>query len=419
MRKSGQTRRAAASWFVALALALFPMAMPSPVSASTTIKVTTRADTLARDGRCSLREAIRAANLNRAVSGCPAGSGADTIVLPAGHYTLMIPGRYEDAGLTGDLDIRSNLTIRGVSAAKTVIDGNELDRVFDVSRGSSVHLDRLTVMRGATASYPSCEHLRSDGGGILNGGRLLVTASVVTANRIGECGGNDGGGISSSGTLTVRGTTISANSAFGSGGGISSSGDAFLIRDRIIGNLADPFDYQRAAGVDSTGYLVLSRSLVANNVGSQEWGMGGVSMAAGIISDSTIRDNASGECGSGGVFMVGAQMIRSTVSGNLATDDNCGGDGAGGVMAINSEIVNSTISGNPGSVWSGGRHLLRRINHRKQHDHREHHPGIARCRWDVSRWLACAGRQSDGSSGTPSSPAISVRRASPRIATES
>ena len=40
---------------------------------------------------CSLREAITAANDDAAFGGCSAGSGADTIFLPAGIYTLTIP----------------------------------------------------------------------------------------------------------------------------------------------------------------------------------------------------------------------------------------------------------------------------------------------------------------------------------------
>src|SRR5262245_27246660 len=41
-------------------------------------------------GACTLVDAITAANTDTATGGCPAGSGADTIVLPAGSiHTLM------------------------------------------------------------------------------------------------------------------------------------------------------------------------------------------------------------------------------------------------------------------------------------------------------------------------------------------
>jgi CSLREA domain-containing protein len=58
------------------------------VRASTTIPVTTDTDMVADDGRCSLREAIEAANTDTA-SGLsaverPVGSGNDTITVPDG-----------------------------------------------------------------------------------------------------------------------------------------------------------------------------------------------------------------------------------------------------------------------------------------------------------------------------------------------
>jgi CSLREA domain-containing protein len=72
------------------------------------------------DSDCSLREAIIAANAN---------PGADVITLPAGTYTLTIPGAGEDGGATGDLDILGDLTINGAGASTTIVNGGGLDRV--------------------------------------------------------------------------------------------------------------------------------------------------------------------------------------------------------------------------------------------------------------------------------------------------
>ena len=63
---------------------------------STTIQVSTPLDTLVDDGLCSLREAVRSANLNQPIGGCYTGGGSDTILIPAGTYTLEIPGSDED-----------------------------------------------------------------------------------------------------------------------------------------------------------------------------------------------------------------------------------------------------------------------------------------------------------------------------------
>ncbi len=60
--------------------------------AATPIMVTTLNDVVKTDGYCSLREAIIAANKDQASRSqpgeCAAGSGADTIMIPAGTYTL-------------------------------------------------------------------------------------------------------------------------------------------------------------------------------------------------------------------------------------------------------------------------------------------------------------------------------------------
>ena len=71
-----------------------------------------------------LREAIIAVNSDSA-------SGY-TITLGAGTFTLSIGGVNEDASATGDLDITSDITIVGAGMLSTIIDANDIDRVFDV-----------------------------------------------------------------------------------------------------------------------------------------------------------------------------------------------------------------------------------------------------------------------------------------------
>ena len=75
----------------------------------TTIPVDSTADSVAVDGNCSLREALIATNTDAAVDACPAGSGADVVVVPAGTYTLTLTGADEDAAASGDLDVTGDL----------------------------------------------------------------------------------------------------------------------------------------------------------------------------------------------------------------------------------------------------------------------------------------------------------------------
>lgn len=89
-------------------------------------------------GQCTLRAAIQKAN---------ALPGPKTIILPAGIYTLTIPGTFEDEAATGDLDITDDLILIGEDAATTIIDGSTLDRVFDIGPGATATLSDLTIRR--------------------------------------------------------------------------------------------------------------------------------------------------------------------------------------------------------------------------------------------------------------------------------
>ena len=117
-----------------------------------TIEVTIADDLRAADGRCSLREAIDVANADAAefpnAGECPAGEGADTIVLSAGTFKLAITGAKEGDNATGDLDVLSTATIAGAGAASTTIDADGKDRALDVIDGVTLTIRNVTVTGG-------------------------------------------------------------------------------------------------------------------------------------------------------------------------------------------------------------------------------------------------------------------------------
>src|SRR5207249_11164567 len=93
-------------------------------------------------GVCTLRAAIQEANRN---------SGTDTISLPtAGVYRLTIAGRNENLAATGDLDIMDAVNITGAGASSVIIDGNGLDRVFDIDllTNGTVNISGVTIRNG-------------------------------------------------------------------------------------------------------------------------------------------------------------------------------------------------------------------------------------------------------------------------------
>lgn len=97
-------------------------------------------ETGAGNGICTLRAAVQEAN---------ATSVSDTIIVPTGIYTLTIPGNDFDAAM-GDLDILQPLTIVGDGMEQTIIDGNQLDRVFENRNFTpgTVTLSDMTIQNG-------------------------------------------------------------------------------------------------------------------------------------------------------------------------------------------------------------------------------------------------------------------------------
>src|SRR5215831_8534236 len=106
----------------------------------------------ATGGACTLRAAIQEAN---------ALAGRDTIIVPAGTYTLTIPGRGETAAAAGDLDITDSLTINGAGSATTIIQScapspdtcGGIDRVFHVdpnAAGIRATISGVTIRNGTT-----------------------------------------------------------------------------------------------------------------------------------------------------------------------------------------------------------------------------------------------------------------------------
>jgi CSLREA domain-containing protein len=187
-------------------------------------------------GECTLRAAVMEAN---------EGDDRVAVVLQPQTYHLTLAGSDEDGGATGDLDVHRSVQIVGRGA---VIDGDALDRVFDL-HGGSVELLQLTVQRGSVAgdgggirNHAAGLHLHEAavvgnsasgaGGGLFNG----TSAGVVNASFFDNtAGANLGGGAANgpTGQLIVVGTTITGNRAGDAGGGLASFSAAATNRLQI------------------------------------------------------------------------------------------------------------------------------------------------------------------------------------------
>lgn len=277
----------------------------TPLVYANTITVNTTADEVNNDGDCSLREAILSANGDTAVDNCSAGSGADVITLPPGTYTLSLAGTGENAAQTGDLDLLGSVTINGGGLNNSIIDGADLDRVFDVRSGAQVTINDLTVRNGSSTS----------GGGINVSGALTLSDSRVT----GSTSTGFGGGISASGTVTVTHSRIDGNQASGGGGIFISFTPAFVINSEISSNTATGV----GGGVYSSGALNLVNSTLSSN--SAEDGGGGLA----VVESNNNR------------------LYNVTISNNTAdSDGDDNGDGGGILLVGGTTAVNTLVSGN-------------------------------------------------------------------------
>ncbi len=379
-----------------------------PAQADSTITVTTTSDVVASDGLCSLREAIVAANTDSAFHGCPAGSGADTVVFSPGlpqpaTFVLTRSGANEDAASTGDLDVVGTLTINGAGLENTILDGNGGDRVFDIQPGAHVTISGVTIRNGdpgaglgggikvlgaLTLSNSSVES--NLGSGISNVGGSLTLSNVKVTNNSGDYGirnqnqavfsfvgglvsGNQGGGIynaTSSATLsalsivnntggggvynmgaslthlTMSQSTVMTNTAT-SGGGIFNEGVGALIdiyNTRISGNQASA----AGGGVFNNGIMTINSSLIDHN---QARSGGAIEHFGGTLhlANDTLSGNTAGDNG-GGLYNLGnATLTNITLSYNMASGPGTGGNifnDEGQLAIVNSLVAHADADGN-------------------------------------------------------------------------
>ncbi len=394
------------SALVALGIGLFLAATPlQALPGVTTITVNSTADVINPvDNLCTLREAIRAANTDTASGGgageCPAGSGADRVVVPAGTYTLTIGGPLEENGVAGDLDITQDVTISGAGVLSTTIlrGASSNDRLFDIhptaratmskvlllggidngfcgggirDRGSltmtdvlfianhssvsggglcvgdSAHATLNTVSFGANTAY--------SGAAISNGGTLTLT-NVALDFGTAETSGGVGGGLLNSNVATLTDVTIAVNTAGSSGGGIANiSGYMTLSRVTISDNQATSAD---GGGIYNTGDITLTNVTLSNNKANATSGKGGAlydgvyTGATATLLNVTVYSNTASA--GGGIYRdpaatLGPIYLKNTIIANSASGGNCGG-GAITSQGYNLDSANACGLSNTGDL---------------------------------------------------------------------
>ena len=328
---------------------------PSAFSVNTTLDTPdlNTSDGICADlnGKCSLRAAILQANHL---------PGADSILLPAGIYTLTRPG-HDGSGLNGSLTISESLTIQGAGSGAVILDGNGPitgDRVFQIlPSAATVSLNGLRIRNGqAPAAGPN----PLDGGAIYRDGSsaALPLPSLQLSDVVIESSSaaNGGGLFALSGQLTLSGTRITQNSAANQGGGLYAAASTLTVQDsQVSGNSA-------ATGggfylTDIADGQITRVDFFSNSASSSGGGLSNTASPANpdsllIVQDSSFYNNTAALNGGALADTSSLTLLRSLL------DHNAAGAFGGGLMldqaGLESTVLikRSTLSAN--SATSGG-----------------------------------------------------------------
>ena len=315
------------------------------------------------DGTISLREAIEASNNT---------AGDNSITFDP--VTSGVPIELTQGGL----EITNGVSITGLGAANTTVDGKSLSLIFNIHTTfedpRAVTLDGLKLTGGkgndagairsqfAFQTVSNCiiedNHATaatfSAGGGIHARSGVTVINSTISQNSAG------GGGIFSLGAgVTVINSTISGNSALriagggGSGGGISTSNGApvTISNSTISGNTAAVL----GGGIHAFGHLTISNSTISGNsanLANPASGGGGISVGRGrnlTVINSTISDNSGSYGGGifhGGVLLGNTVTISNSIVAGNSDRDNFAPDLGGIFASVRVTVTNSLIGDN-------------------------------------------------------------------------
>lgn len=338
---------------VALTAVLLSMLVAAPASAgSTTFYVNTTLDTVDAnpgDGNCA--DSAGACSLRAAVQEANSGGGSRRIVLENDEqYRLTIAGAGEDLAATGDLDVSMSVAIDGNDSR---VDGNELDRIFDVQAGASLSISRLNLENGSVTD--------DSGGAIRNAGQLQLDRSKVAASSAIGTGASGGGVFNNNGVFHASRSTLTGNEATRAGGAIESlNGFVSLDRVELTYNTTGPMP-GNGGGLHITGDgdAVISRSTVTNNSAALEGGGLWNSVGTMNVDRTNVSDNvaagAGADDGGGGLFNNGGELNLDRVT--VVNNDAPGTSGSGGGIFNNAGVLTvdrSEINRNYASRAGGG-----------------------------------------------------------------
>ncbi|MBI4366517.1 MAG: DUF4215 domain-containing protein [Deltaproteobacteria bacterium] len=353
---------------LALLLGICCGVLLSVTAQASTIAVTSTFDTIdPTDGQCTLREAVIAANTQKASGAaageCPAPKPNEQTIIQLAQttYELTITGNFENAAAKGDLDILRNMTIQGPPGGIAVISAAKIsERIFHLinlpADGAPMILSRLLLRNGGGPAEGAAIFVHGPANvycfkstflnnTALAGGAIssndLATISIADSVFMGNTASNGLGGaiFNLKGTVKIMRTSFNGNSAPKLGGGaIALTGGTVVISaSSFMGNTSidpDPNDavvLGKSGGAMqiSGGELYLVNSTLYNNEAKESGGALHVRNTGNktYIWNSTIHQNKAGSGGGIGNSAGGeVTLANSILAGNIAaTAPECTG----------------------------------------------------------------------------------------------
>ena len=249
---------------------------------------------------CPLPDQIIAANTDTAVGNCPAGNGADTILL------------IRDITLSAVLPpITSEITIHG--NGHTISGGGKF-RIFDVD-GGALTIDKVTLTEGNATAGGAMR--------LQNGAR--VNASNVTFSRNEAYEGGAIATESSNVRLDVSDSSFFGNIVDSNGGAIVTDGGTVNITSSaFVGNRAGDVHFGGAIETRK-GSVAVSNSTFSYN----QAGVGGAIFSHGAETSLThltlVNNHASSIIGAGIYHHSGVLKLRNSIVAGSGRGDDCYG----------------------------------------------------------------------------------------------
>jgi hypothetical protein len=293
------------------------------------------------------------------------------------------------------------VTLQGKGAGVSIVNGNGIDRVFQVLNGANAAFSNLTIKGGIAQDDGTAGALRgatkSRGGGVLvqAGGHVTLSQVWVEGNRAiggngrngtaatgnGEPGqGAAGGGLFlSAGTINLTGSKVSANAATGGFGGNGFAVECFCTTPTCTMKTCPGHAGKGGAGGAGAGgglYVLsgsakLSTSAVVGNNASGAGGGGGGEFFGPSTDSCCLSGGNAGAAQGAGLFIAAGDLnlSQTTVYANSATGGfggfgggitgGGGGDGGssqgagayvarGNINATNGTLFGNTAHGGPG-----------------------------------------------------------------------